>query len=345
MRKRWVVWTAWGAPLAALVIAGAMAGPAEAQSTAPSSERPWLGVSTQEITSDLREGLDYRGSGVLVTRVVVDSPADRAGLEKGDVLVSFNSRTIDTPSELVEVVRAARIGQSVSLAIIRDGQRRSLTARLSARAEGDEEYYDAPVPRAPRAPRAPKAPTAPRARMFEWDGDSFEMPDMSGLTMLRGRGRLGVHIQDLNADLADALGVPNGKGVLVTDVIQDTPAETVGIKAGDVIVEVGGRPVDDATALHTELRAHEGRVSITLMRRGARRTVEPDIGDRQQTMRWRSSDGEGDREMIRVPDVRRRVDRDVRGRDTQREDLEQQMNQLREEMRELRRKMEANEKP
>ena len=345
MRKRRVVWTAWGATLAALVLAGAMAGPATAQSTAPgavqSSERPWLGVSTQEITSDLREGLDYRGSGVLVTRVVVDSPADRAGLEKGDVLVSFNSRTIETPSELVEVVRAARIGQSVSLAIIRDGQRRSLTARLSARSEGDEEYYDTPVP---RAPRAPKAPPAPRARMFEWDGDSFEMPDMSGLTMLRGRGRLGVHIQDLNADLADALGVPNGKGVLVTDVIQDTPAESVGIKAGDVIVEVAGRAVNDASELHRELRAHEGRVSITLMRRGARRTVEPDIGDRQQAMRWRSGDGD-DREIIRVPDVRRRVDRDVRERDTQREDLEQQMNQLREEMRELRRKMEANEKP
>jgi len=347
MRKRWVVWTAWGAALAALVLVGAMAGHAEAQSTAPGpaqdSERPWLGVNTQAITSDLREGLDYRGSGVLVTRVVADSPAERAGLEKGDVLVSFNSRTIDTPSELVEVVRGARIGQSVTLAVVRDGQRRSLTARLSARPESDEEYFDVPTPPAPRAPSAPRAPKAPRARMFEWDGDSFEMPDMSGLTMLN-RGRLGVHIQDLNADLGDALGVPDGRGVLVTEVNEDSPAARVGIKAGDVITEVGGRAVDDVNDLRRELRSHEGRVSITLMRRGARRTVEPDIGSRQQVTRWRT-DGNGDREMIRIPDVKRRVERDLADRDPQREDLEKQMNELREELRELRRKMEANERP
>jgi C-terminal processing protease CtpA/Prc len=347
MRKRGVVWTAWGAALAALVLAGTIAGRAGAQST--SSERPWLGVSTQEITTDLREGLDYRGSGVLVTRVVADSPADRAGLEKGDVLVSFNSRTIDTPSELVEVVRAGRIGQSVSLSIIRDGQRRSLTARLATRSDSDDEAFDAPAPpAAPRAPRAPRAPKAPRARMFDWNGDSFEFPDMKGLTMMRGmgRGRLGVYIQDLNAGMADALGVPDGKGVLVTDVMDDTPAAKVGIKAGDVITEVGGKAVDDVTDLHRELADREGRVSITLMRRGARRTVEPELAEKAQTMYWESDgDENGDRKVIRIPDVRRKVERDMRDRDTSRDDLEQQMRELREEMRELRRKMEANEKP
>ena len=321
-------------------------------------------MSTQEITSDLREGLDYRGSGVLVNSVVPDSPADQAGLEQGDVLVSFNSRTIDTPSELVEVVRAARVGQSVSLVVIRDGQRRSLTARLAARSEGDAEMFDVPTPRAPRAPsapraprapRAPDAPTAPRARMFEWNGEGFEMPELRGLMNLRGigRGRLGVQIQDLNADMADALGVTGGKGVLVTGVVEDPPAAKVGFKAGDVITEVGGSRVDDVNDLQRELGEHEGRVSITLMRRGAKRTVEPDIGDKQQAMRWESN-GDGDRKVIRIgpdrkviriPDVRKGVDRDARDRDGNRDDLEQQMREMRDELRELRRKMEANEKP
>jgi C-terminal processing protease CtpA/Prc len=330
----------WGAALAALALAGAMAGSASAQS----SQRPWLGVTTQEITADLREGLDYRGAGVLVTAVVRDSPADRAGLEKGDVLVSFNSRTIDTPSELVDVVRDGRVGQSVSLGIVRDGQRRTLTARLAERSDADTETWEAPAPpSAPRAPRAPRAPTAPRARTFQWDGDSFEIPELRGLTMLQGlgRGRLGVQIQDLDPDLADALGAPS-KGVLVTRVTEDTPAAKAGIKAGDVITEVGGRGVDDTSDLQRELREHEGKVAITVVRRGARRTVEPDIGDRPQVMRWRS--GDGDREVIRIPDMRRKVERDLgdrdASRDSERADLERQMRELREELRDLRRKME-----
>ena len=140
--------------------------------------------------------------------------------------------------------------------------------------------------------------------------------------------------------LADALGVSGGKGVLVTDVVADSPAASAGIRGGDVIVEVGGTAVDDVADLRRELRNHEGRVSITLVRRGARRTVEPDIGGRQQVMRWRDTDGDGYRDLIRRPDVRRRV-----APDPGRGDLEEEMRQLREELRELRRKVEESERP
>jgi len=349
MRKRWSSVTAWSAALVGLTLGVALPGRAAAQS----SERAWLGVTTQEITSDLREGLDYRGSGVLVTRVFADSPADRAGLEKGDVLVRFNSRTIDTPSELVDMVRGARVGQSVSLAIVRDGQRRNLTARLSARTVEDVEAPEAPeAPAPPRAPRAPRAPES-RSEVFEWDGNTMELPEGLGLTMLRGRGRLGVQIQSLSEDMADALGVAGRKGVLVTDVVKDSPASKVGIRGGDVIAQVAGKDVEDVSDLQRELRDHEGKVSITLLRRGSRRTVEPDIGDRPQAMRWRV-DRDGDRRVIRIPDVRRRVLRDqreddsvrrelertLRDRETSRDELERQLRELREEVRELRRMME-----
>ena len=65
----------------------------------PSKGTPWLGVYTQTLTPELREGLDYSGDGVLVNRVVPDSPADRAGLRKGDVIVRLDSRTVATPDE------------------------------------------------------------------------------------------------------------------------------------------------------------------------------------------------------------------------------------------------------
>ena len=143
MRRRRIVWAASGiALLLALATAGVLVGRAAAQSTG----RPWLGVTTQEITSDLREGLDYSGRGVLVNRVVADSPAGRAGIRKGDVIVSFNSRTVDSPEELVDMVRSARIGQSSTLTIVRNGTRRSLSARLAERHDDVDEELVAPEP-------------------------------------------------------------------------------------------------------------------------------------------------------------------------------------------------------
>jgi C-terminal processing protease CtpA/Prc len=343
MRKRRIVWDACGGALLALAMTLALAGGAAAQS----SGTPWLGVTTQEITDELRDGLDYRGNGVIVNRVVADSPAERAGIRKGDVIVSFNSRAIDSPAELVDVVRAARVGQSVSISVVRDGARRSLSARLAEwpdEMEGEELDAPAPVapraPKAPRTPTAPKAPAAPRSHWFEWDGDRFEFEDGDHMTLLRGlgRGRLGVQIQDLNSGLGEALDVPNGKGVLVTEVLEDTPAERAGIKAGDVIVRVGDTTVDDIDDLRRALDDKEGRVGITVMRRGVRRTVEATLDEKRHVTRIRPGDR---RSVIRIPDIRTRVPRELDRDDRSRDELEQQLRELREELRELRRRLEA----
>ena len=76
--------------LLALVIAASVT----TLSAATAAARPWLGVYTQEVTSDLRDGLDLRGDGVLVNRVVDGGPADRAGLRRGDLVIHFNSRAV-----------------------------------------------------------------------------------------------------------------------------------------------------------------------------------------------------------------------------------------------------------
>ena len=340
MRKRRIVWVACGAVLLSLAMAGAMPERAAAQSRGT----PWLGVTTQEINDELRDGLDYQGSGVIVNRVSADSPAERAGIRKGDVIVSVNSRTVDSPSELSSVVRAARVGQSVSVAIVRDGSRRTLSARLAEWPDDLEEFdtpYPAPrarvaprEPRAPRAPSAPKTPSAPRAYHFDWNGD---LSDLDGLTMLRGmgRGRLGVQIQDLNAGLGEALGVPDGQGVLVTEVNDDTPAERAGMKAGDVITRVEDTDVNDVEDLRRALREREGRVTITVVRKGVRRTVEAEL-DARDDVKLRSK-------MFRTPGARDRVLRehfDHNNNNQSREDMEKELRELREELRELRMKME-----
>src|SRR6185295_11305322 len=86
--------------------------------------------------------IDYRGEGVLVNRVVSDSPADHAGIEKGDVIVSVNTRTARTPEELSSIVRSARNGQTVRVIVVRDGQRKSLDVRLGSRGEAETPEYN-----------------------------------------------------------------------------------------------------------------------------------------------------------------------------------------------------------
>jgi predicted metalloprotease with PDZ domain len=331
MRKRWMVWRLMAVALASLALTGGLAARAAAQDT----PRPWLGVSTQEITSDLREGLNYKGAGVLVSRVVSDSPASRAGIKNGDVLVSFNSRTIDTPDELTEVVQAAKVGQSVALSIVHEGVKRSVTAKLAEWPSDESDLNDMPTPAVPRSPRAPRAP---RAYTFNWNGDDLDVGPGMGMLRNTGRGRLGVQIQNLNSDLGDALGVPGGKGVLVTDVVDDTPASKVGIKGGDVIVDVGGTKVEDTDDLRRELGKREGKVPITLMRRGAKRTVTPEL-EAKPNWSW-YNDGNRRHTITIAPDVR--IDPED---DSNHADLEKQMEQLRQELKEMRQQMEESKAP
>jgi hypothetical protein len=100
---------------------------------------------------------------------------------------------------------------------------------------------------------------------FRWTGPDANLFMSPGT---RSRGRLGVRVDELDKDMAEALGVTSGKGALVREVLQDTPAQKAGLRAGDVIVRVGGDPVDDTDDLTRALRDRQGKVSIEVLRRG-----------------------------------------------------------------------------
>ena len=237
----------------------------------------WLGIFSQSLTPELREGLDYRGEGVLVNSVVDLSPAARAGIEKGDVIVSVDQRAVESPEDLANIVRAKDAGDRVTIRIVRDGERRTLEARLGGR-PGDD--------------------NGGNTRTFEYKFDSDradgepldETPDLSGIPdreeirrMVRegkakafrmegstGRAKLGVRVEDAGDE-------GSGYGALVSEVMEDTPAERAGMKAGDVITRVEGESIADATDLIQTLRGKSGRVDIELRRRGVRRTVEAEL--------------------------------------------------------------------
>lgn len=303
---------------------------------------PWLGVYTQSLDDDLRDGIDYRGEGVLVTRVVDESPADRAGLHKGDVIIRVDSETIGSSRALSRYIRGRSVGSRVQVQVSRDGTNRSFDVVLTARPDSDRGDSD-------------------RRRVYVYGDDDdedfdfdfdFEMPDLEHLRELgdhsyhfapdvnqimvgtMGRARLGVRVESLNEQLGEYFGAPNGKGALVMEVVKDTPAEKAGIKAGDVITKVGSKRVEDASDLIDALRdAGEGDVAVTVLRRGSSRSLTAKLEKRESRGRWYSYD---------TPRVRRHVIRDRQRADRVRgdaDDLRQQMDELRRELQELKREL------
>ena len=353
--------------------------------------RGWLGVTTQSTDEDLRRGLDLTRDGLLVNQVSDESPADRAGLRKGDVILTYNSRTVTEPEDLRQLVRDTEPGRSASLGIWRDGSRRTLqvtVGEMPGNEDGDDSF-DVPTP--PRAPRAPLPPRAPRESRDSDDGDVHrrviingkEVPEdeiddtlkdmpmriegmgdlkdlksfkgMKGMgswsgpggsmmfaPMAMGRGRLGVRVEKLNDDLGQALGAEGDHGVLVVEVLEDTPAQKAGIRAGDVIVRVEGDEVDTPEALVKALARHDGKVDLTVLRRGSQRNVQAELQSRSELRAFsRESRDRGYAPRNPEPGQGNRVYRE-RTKDGNRDDgdLREEIRQLKQELRELRQQLE-----
>jgi serine protease Do len=325
------------AGIAAIALLAPGMGPARA--AVGDEGQAWLGVYSQTLTPELRDGLGYKGDGALVSRVVSGSPAERAGIKKGDVIVGINTTTITTSSGLSRAIRGATAGQTVAVRIVRDGARRSMSAKLEARPEdGDQESMDEDAPDAPDSPEAP-APPNRAERRFKLDlGPGADLGDIGpGMAMLHmGRGRLGVRVESLNPDLGGYFGVKDGKGALILEVLKETPAERAGLKAGDVITKVGDKPVADAEDLVKALGDADKKASLTIVRKGATRVVESELGEAPRVMRWRGDGPLGMKEG-KDGDMRVRVFRD--GQDGA--DVRRELESLRRELRELRARIEG----
>jgi serine protease Do len=168
-------------------------------------ERGWLGVSIQPLTKELASSFK-RGdtTGGLVSEVIAGSPADKAGVKTGDVIVQFNGRKIAKATDLPGLVADVPVGRDVPLVVMRDGVEQHLNAHIAKLTDESQ----------------PKVAA-------ESDG----------------KGKLGLSVQPVTPPVARELGLKVKEGVLVRDVVEGGRAAEAGIRAGDVIVEVDRRPV------------------------------------------------------------------------------------------------------
>jgi membrane-associated protease RseP (regulator of RpoE activity) len=252
---------------------------------------PRLGVQIRDVgKDDLAKFKLSSQNGVVVDEVMKDSAAEKAGVKAGDGVVQYDGENVRSAAQMTRLVRETAAGRTVKMGVVRDGKRMDLDVapaeaestfdvmidREGLRGEIEKELQTVPEHgqvyrferRAPGQPTPPggtlrwqpRTPLVPEGDVLQWFGEG----GTGNLLFMQGRGRLGVNVQELTPELAAYFGVKDG--LLVNSVQADTPAAKAGIKAGDVIGTVNGKPVASASELVKELADKEGEVIIGVTR-------------------------------------------------------------------------------
>ncbi len=205
--------------------------------------RGWLGVRIQEITPELAKGLRLSQSqGALVTEVMKDSPAEKAGLRQDDVIVAFDGTSIYSPNQLRNLVAITAIGKKVRMEIARENRQITLEVTI-----GDLD----------------------RANMQEDVGDD----DAGGMQPL---SELGIEVREITPELARQYRLRIKSGLLITNIQPNSVAEQYGIREGSVIARVNQIKVQTMSELKASLEKEPSLVVMLLVTpRGSQYIVLP----------------------------------------------------------------------
>lgn len=244
-----------------------------------------LGVMVSDV--DSRGPSSGQTAGVRIDEVNPDSPAEKAGIKAGDIIVEFDGERVRSARQFTRLVQETPEGRTVSIALMRDGKRETVSATPE---NGRETWNIGPdVDRAMR--EAERGMRGFRFDMPEFnfrydDRDRFRdreprrfeyrMPPDIMPFMNRSRGRLGVTVQPMTRELEEYFGAKNG-GALVSSVTPDSSASRAGIRAGDVIVSINGKSVRDSDDLIEELEDVDGEATIVVLRDKKEMTLKATI--------------------------------------------------------------------
>jgi len=218
--------------------------------------------------------------GVGVTQVVKDSPAEKAGLRKDDVILRIDGENVSSVRKLNRLVSELAPDQSVRVSFSRGGAEQEVTATVAKRS--NQSFAGDLIPGGPRVWKW----EGPDSRSFKWEGAPFNRGDLFDNKngdmwfSLGNSRRIGVSTMELTKQLADYFGITGGKGVLVTSVTDDGPAAKAGVRAGDVITAIEGEAVDSPGDISRVInRKKEGDVTLTIIRNKSQQTIRVTPGE------------------------------------------------------------------
>ncbi len=190
--------------------------------------RGWLGVMIQDVTPELAKSFKLSSEeGVLISEVMPDTPAEKAGLKRGDVVTRFNDTPVKDARTLSRLVAQSKPGSRISLTVVRAGKTKVIEVNLGEMPETAE-----------RAPQEPK-----REETF-----------------------FGLSFQDLTPELRKHFGLSGSEdGVLISSVEAGSPAEDAGLRAGDLIKEANRKPVSSVADLKKILKESSGEEGLLLL--------------------------------------------------------------------------------
>ena len=239
----------------------------------------YLGIYAENISRENMSRYNMNQvRGVGVTRVIKDSPAEKAGLRKDDVILRIDGENITSVRKLNRLVSEFAPDQNVRVTISRGGTEQEVSATIGKRNNSTftKDLFSG-------VPGVWKwEGTEPKGFKFERPlinrGDLFDNDEFS--FVIGNSRRIGVSTMELTKQLADYFGITGGKGVLVTAVTDNGPAAKAGVRAGDVITAIDGEAVDSPGDITRAInRKKEGDVTLTIIRNKSQQTIRVTPGE------------------------------------------------------------------
>jgi len=172
--------------------------------------RGWLGVTVQALNEELAQSFGLKEArGALINEVVKDSPAESAGLERGDIILEYDGQPVDELNDLPRLVAATTVGTTVKVTIYRDGKERMVKVKIGKLDEGDKTLA----------------------------ADDKE-----------GGGALGITTANITPELVERYSLESDQGILITRIDPDGPASEANLRVGDLIIEADGKEIGSVGA-------------------------------------------------------------------------------------------------
>lgn len=269
-----------------LVTAGAVKGGPDPDPLPPQADRTititrlsggsFLGIAVSEVDSERAKALNLREEyGVEITRVEDESPAAKAGLKIGDVVLEYNGQRVEGIDQFMRLVHETPPGREVKLSVSRNGSAQTILVKTASR-------------------KAWAVKSGDMMKSFEFPNiviPDIQIPDVPKAYMSWRSSMLGIEAESIDSQLAQYFGVK--EGVLVRSVIKGSAAEKAGLKAGDVITRVDGNNVSNPREISSAIRAARAKknTTLTLVRERKEMAVavtleeqgDPDHASRQPT--------------------------------------------------------------